>query len=670
MHLIDKISSFVTPHVLAQSKVQIGDNTTKATALSVFYPVFLFFLSQDSTYEEAITLPKDDKDYTQKLLDKVFFGEAQSGKLLMLKLAEHFQLPNATTAALVSAAAPLTLKKIQEILDAQSDGVHLRSFLTGFNAALPAWASGLLPTDMLAGGATLILKLPAAKYVNAAQTPLMSVVANEPEPTVKYIDTKAAMATHSRKKGSFIKSLLPIIGLLIFGGLAWVLLRSCQNDPKPIAAPSAMQQGAALDSENISDGVLALAVDDSGKALRLCHGLVGLQDEIDVIGTSINKHFHANLCQFVLSDKLNQPFIVNKHLDTLLNLIDGVPRATLGIVDNSIRFGGADKATIDKMVADAKALLPVDFDIQAGDLQDVLMALKTLDYPIAEINFQANTPALVLENMRINPASISLITSDKGTTIQRCHAQVGSEVLADEIRDVLSSVFKNYDDCKIDISKIYATDMPKIEHLKSALTTLKNVSNISISISGQDVQISDQDVGHYTGNDKTVKKLIGKLRADVTDDSVRQLEKSNTQAVTNTKNEKAKRAIGNLTDRSTADELIDALNMQVINFASGTNDIPMENREILDLAAAKMKELTAVNLKIIGHTDNQGSYEVNQKLSQSRADAVRDYLVARGIDKQRLTTDGVGSNQPLASNETQQGRFQNRRIEFALSENK
>jgi OmpA-OmpF porin, OOP family len=69
-------------------------------------------------------------------------------------------------------------------------------------------------------------------------------------------------------------------------------------------------------------------------------------------------------------------------------------------------------------------------------------------------------------------------------------------------------------------------------------------------------------------------------------------------------------------------------------------------------------------VEIIGHTDNSGNRASNIALSQARADAVKGYLVAKGISPQQLTTNGVGPDQPVASNDTTDGRARNRRIEF------
>lgn len=75
----------------------------------------------------------------------------------------------------------------------------------------------------------------------------------------------------------------------------------------------------------------------------------------------------------------------------------------------------------------------------------------------------------------------------------------------------------------------------------------------------------------------------------------------------------------------------------------------------------------SVRIEISGHTDNKGSYEYNKKLSQARAKSVVDYLIKKGIDKNRLSYRGASFDEPIADNETEEGRQLNRRVEFKIT---
>jgi OOP family OmpA-OmpF porin len=77
-----------------------------------------------------------------------------------------------------------------------------------------------------------------------------------------------------------------------------------------------------------------------------------------------------------------------------------------------------------------------------------------------------------------------------------------------------------------------------------------------------------------------------------------------------------------------------------------------------------MKANPDVKVEIQGHTDSRGSLALNERLSQQRAEAVRDYLIGQGIAAERLTARGYGPHNPIASNETADGRAQNRRVEL------
>jgi outer membrane protein OmpA-like peptidoglycan-associated protein len=75
-----------------------------------------------------------------------------------------------------------------------------------------------------------------------------------------------------------------------------------------------------------------------------------------------------------------------------------------------------------------------------------------------------------------------------------------------------------------------------------------------------------------------------------------------------------------------------------------------------------------LNLRIEGHTDATGSDEYNQRLSERRASAVRDFLAAQGVDMNRMVAVGYGEYRPVADNDTREGRQKNRRVEIVIAE--
>jgi outer membrane protein OmpA-like peptidoglycan-associated protein len=103
-----------------------------------------------------------------------------------------------------------------------------------------------------------------------------------------------------------------------------------------------------------------------------------------------------------------------------------------------------------------------------------------------------------------------------------------------------------------------------------------------------------------------------------------------------------------------------------VNFDFDKSDIRPDARPILDEAAETLKEYSAVAISVEGHTDAVGTDQYNQGLSVRRAEAVRNYLVERGIDRARMSVEGLGESRPVATNDTDDGRAQNRRVELRI----
>jgi OOP family OmpA-OmpF porin len=108
------------------------------------------------------------------------------------------------------------------------------------------------------------------------------------------------------------------------------------------------------------------------------------------------------------------------------------------------------------------------------------------------------------------------------------------------------------------------------------------------------------------------------------------------------------------------------LRLDGVTFAPGSAEIEAGSAPALDRAAALLAARSDLAVLIVGHSDNQGPLADNIALSQRRAEAVRQALIARGIDGARLEAHGAGFLAPLASNATEEGRAQNRRVELVV----
>lgn len=105
-----------------------------------------------------------------------------------------------------------------------------------------------------------------------------------------------------------------------------------------------------------------------------------------------------------------------------------------------------------------------------------------------------------------------------------------------------------------------------------------------------------------------------------------------------------------------------------ISFAVGRSDIQPNFAPMLDRFAESLRNNPNTDVRIIGHTDNTGSAAVNDPLSLDRAASTRNYLMSRGVDGRRIAIEGMGERQPIATNETAQGRSRNRRVEIYVGE--
>lgn len=105
---------------------------------------------------------------------------------------------------------------------------------------------------------------------------------------------------------------------------------------------------------------------------------------------------------------------------------------------------------------------------------------------------------------------------------------------------------------------------------------------------------------------------------------------------------------------------------QQVHFRPAKSVILKDSFELLRQVAQVIRDAAQIHVRIEGHTDNVGRLKTNLRLSQSRADAVKDFLVKEGVDATRLTALGFGSTRPVASNATRAGKALNRRVEFRI----
>lgn len=111
------------------------------------------------------------------------------------------------------------------------------------------------------------------------------------------------------------------------------------------------------------------------------------------------------------------------------------------------------------------------------------------------------------------------------------------------------------------------------------------------------------------------------------------------------------------------------LNENAVRFDINKSTLTTQARANLDKLIPVFTEYADTNIEIFGYTDNTGKPEYNLTLSGQRAESVKNYLIAKGLVASRFKTTGLGIAEPIATNDTPEGRTQNRRVEFAITAN-
>lgn len=259
------------------------------------------------------------------------------------------------------------------------------------------------------------------------------------------------------------------------------------------------------------------------------------------------------------------------------------------------------------------------------------------------------------------PASLTLSTDDKGA-VSECQAGIGDQSFLATLQTNVKKVFSTTQDCKVDTSQTYAASFTDKDALAGVLGALKGVPNASLEWVGDKITLKAGDAAALEALTAKVKALVPHTEVVGTAPVTTEQSVSNSLTASQT-------ALGSIDPNNVdVNALVKALNLQIINFASGSSDIPADNKAILDQAATLLNKVSSVKLNVGGHTDSTGNAAANKALSQRRAQAVVDYLKSKGVDASKLVAEGHGSDQPVAENTTEEGRFKNRRIEFSVAQ--
>ena len=211
MNIIEHLTRTVTPVVLNNAT-----DENRSSLLEKLYAILVARLADgnvSNSFANATIADNDNSFFDRVLPDTTHRTE------LVQQLSRHYSVPEQETASLVSRAAPLVLRELRSLAGTTPLNTFLSNNIASVASVIPAWAYAFIPAGIL----TMLNLSP----VHAATTPTVQTTTRTEEHLV---------ATPKRDEGGLMKMLLPIIGLLILGALAWALLKSC-NKTEPVATP-------------------------------------------------------------------------------------------------------------------------------------------------------------------------------------------------------------------------------------------------------------------------------------------------------------------------------------------------------------------------------------------------------------------------------------------------
>jgi len=257
------------------------------------------------------------------------------------------------------------------------------------------------------------------------------------------------------------------------------------------------------------------------------------------------------------------------------------------------------------------------------------------------------------------PAKFQITTGATGDLVT-CQILSGNASYVEILQKEVKQTFNNSIGCGVDTQNIYHTAFIDQDVIPSVLRTLKGVPNVNLTWLGDQLSIQANDPANAA-------KIVDQIKPLLRDMKLTTQQPLDVNRAIDTSISDAERALAEINPAQVrALDVATALNLQIINFDTASSTVPDANKSILDQAAALMQKAPQAKLTVIGHTDATGDASINKTLSQNRAQAVVDYLIFKGVDPAQLRAIGYGQEKPIADNQTTEGKFKNRRIEFEV----
>lgn len=381
MDIINHLTRTVSPAVLGDDR-----SPAKQNLLEQFYAIFAARLADKDTYGRFANenIARDDQGF----YDRVWTDGSHRDQIAR-ELAGKHNVDTTAARGLIAMAAPLAFHEIKNLAGTTPVPQFLNDNLSSYQHHIPAWAGTVLPAGMLVAA-------PAGERISDTVS-------------------TAPLVREKEEKGSFMKALLPIIGLIILGALAWALLRGCQDNPEPVATPVVVDEQVVEETETemvIASDIepaslrIAMGEDNILYACRINVGDEALQTNVmNALSSAFGEG--ANKCRADVDDSFATDMPAAPYLASILPIFSAVPDASMIIKGDRIVVNSADTDILDQLVSDLQAAVPSmtveaegPLDLQ-GEIDNSLVAAEAAIDRLGE-NPDPRDVARALSLQRIN----------------------------------------------------------------------------------------------------------------------------------------------------------------------------------------------------------------------------------------------------------------------------
>ncbi|MEN6669895.1 OmpA family protein [Psychrobacter sp. B38] len=493
MDIINHLTRTVSPAVL-------GDDSSpaKQNLLEQFYAIFAARLSDQETYDRFghENIARDD----QKFYDRVWTDDTHRDQIARELAAKH-NVDQTAARGLIAMAAPLAFHEIKSLAGNTPVPQFLNDNLNSYQHHIPAWASTVLPAGMLAAA-------PAGERISDTVS-------------------TAPLQHEEEKQGSFMKALLPIIGLIILGALAWALLRGCQDNPEPVATPVVTEQQANNDNEQVavaSDveaASLSIATGENNElyACRMNVGDETLQTNVmDALTSAFGDE--ANKCRADVDDNFAVDMPAAAQLATILPIVKNVPNASMIIKGDNITVNALDAAALEQLVADLQAAAPAmtvqaegPLDLQ-GEIDDSLAAADAAMMNLGE-NPDPRDVARALSIQVINFELDKAIIPD----VNKAFLDRAAKIMA-EVPD-LNLMIVGHTDSQASNAYNMELSQERAESVKDYLVSQGiDASKLSTKGMGETEPVADNSTEQGRFRNRRIEFIVNDQDVNATDDTV------------------------------------------------------------------------------------------------------------------------------------------------------